>query len=92
MLRSTLILGLGTENSLKLDLRNELEMYILVETNVAQLFCDQIITGCSVDVYHDQLLTNYLVKLFLGINEFIFVNNFTYSPSLHPSSVVIIMR
>jgi hypothetical protein len=49
MLRSTLILGLGTENSLKLDLRNEVEMYILVETNVAQLFCDPIITGCSVD-------------------------------------------
>lgn len=40
MLRSTLILGLGTENSLELDLRNELEMYILAETNVAQLFCD----------------------------------------------------
>jgi hypothetical protein len=42
MLRSTLILRLGTEKSLKLDLRNELEMYILVETNVAQLFCDRI--------------------------------------------------
>lgn len=27
MLRSTLILGLGTENSLKLDLRNELEIF-----------------------------------------------------------------
>jgi hypothetical protein len=40
---------LGTEKSLKLDLRNELEMYILVETNVAQLFCDRIVTGCSVD-------------------------------------------
>jgi hypothetical protein len=78
---------LGTENSLKLDLRNELEMYILVETNVAQLFCDQIITGCYVDVYHHQLLATYLVKLFLGMNGFIFVNNFTYSTSLHPQVV-----
>lgn len=42
MLRSTLILRLGTENSLKLDLRNELEMYILVETNVASYFVNKL--------------------------------------------------
>lgn len=40
--------------------------------------------------YHHQLLANYLVKLFLGINGFIFVNKFHLFNKLVSTSVVII--